>query len=164
MMIGPAPMIRIDSMSVRLGMTSALEVALPDTSDDRILLGQRERGCDLATMPVDPRASLLPARQPPRVHVERGHFAAQKIRRRFQRLLEQGPVRLQELDGAILELGARDLALYPSLGKIDDADRRIHIAADKDNPAQRTRPARVAGRRQDARGGIAVVEHDDARR
>src|SRR4030081_3447134 len=115
MMIGPAPIIRIDSMSVRLGMTSALEVALPDAGDDRILLGQRERGCDPRTMFVHPGAARLPARQHRGIHVERGHFAAQKIRRRFQRLLEQGPVHLQALDGAILELGARDLALYPSL-------------------------------------------------
>src|SRR6202158_2660572 len=107
MMIGPAPMIRIDSMSARLGMTSALEVALPDTGDDRILLGQCKRGCDLATMLVDPRAPRLPARQHRGIHVECGHFAAQKIRRRFQRLLEQGPVRLKTLDSAVLELGAR---------------------------------------------------------
>src|SRR5256886_13092827 len=154
MMIGPAPIIRIDSMSVRLGMTSALEVARPDTRDDSVLLGQCERGCDLATMLVDPRAPRLPARQHCGIYVERGHFAAQKIRRRFQRLLEQGPVRFQTLDGAILELGARHLALYPSLGKVDDADRRIHIAGDEDDPAQRKRPARVADRRKDARGGI----------
>src|SRR6266576_6821964 len=144
MMIGPAPMIRIDSMSVRMGMTSALEVARTATSDDRILLGQCERGCDLATMLVDPRAPRLPARQHCGIHVERGHVAAQKMRRRFQRLLEQGPVRFQTLDGAILELGARDLALYPSLGKVDDTDRRIHVAGDEDDPAQRNGPARVA--------------------
>src|SRR6266404_5252544 len=102
MMIGPAPMIRIDSMSVRLGMTSALEVALPDTGDDSVLLGQCKRGCDLATMLVDPRAPRLPERQHRGIDVERGHFAAQKIRRRFQRLLEDGPVHLQALDGAIL--------------------------------------------------------------
>src|ERR1700693_779967 len=120
MMIGPAPMISIDSMSVRLGITSAPEGALPDTSDDQILLGPRKRGCDLATMLVDPRAPRLPARQHRGIHVERGHFAAQKIRRRFQRLLEHRPVRLKTLDSAVLELGARRIALHPSLGKIDD--------------------------------------------
>src|SRR6202521_905972 len=145
MMIGPAPMIRIDSMSVRLGMTSALEVARPDPSDDWVLLGQCKRGCDLATMLVDPSAPRLPARQHRGIHVERGHFAAQKIRCRLQRLLEHGPVRLEALDGAVLELGARRLALHPPFGKVADADRRIHVAGDEYDPTQRKSPARVAG-------------------
>src|SRR6266705_2485252 len=106
MMIGPAPMMSTLSMSVRFGMTSALEVARPDPPHDGMLLGQRDRRRNARAIGVDPGPSRTPAGKHCGVHVERADLLAQQVGPGIERLLQDRPVRLQALDTPVLELGA----------------------------------------------------------